>query len=153
MNEKEIALTTSTTASSCTTGTKRNAPDNDRKDLDGMFQSGNVGTKRKRIFMKEVKHMMFGFGDVKKPLRASCELMEEIVFDFVQNVLAEAQEISKTGKVRTEDLCLVIHNDPKKLGRVQELLVMADEIKKARKIDYDVDDLKNAEKIDDDDAL
>ncbi|KNC83612.1 hypothetical protein SARC_04147 [Sphaeroforma arctica JP610] len=93
------------------TGVKRSAPVIDRKELDAMMKSGETAPKRKRIFMKE----------------GMCRL-------------SEALEISKTGKVRTEDLCMVISKDPKKLGRVQELLVMADEIKKARKNFEDVID-------------
>ena len=44
-----------------------------------------------------------------------------------------------TIKLRTEDLLHVLRHDPKKLARVEELLFMNEELKRARKA-FDIDE-------------
>jgi transcription initiation factor TFIID subunit 13 len=43
------------------------------------------------------------------------------------------------GKLRTEDLLFVLRNDPKKHARVEELLYMNEDLKRARKA-FEVDE-------------
>jgi len=90
--------------------------------------------KKKRVFTRELKHMMYGFGDVKHPLPESVELMEDLVNEYVTEMTRKATEISsKRGKLQTEDLVFLIRKDRKKYTRVKELLVMHEELKNARK--------------------
>ncbi|KNC79082.1 hypothetical protein SARC_08514 [Sphaeroforma arctica JP610] len=105
-----------------------------RRELDAMLIEGQCKNERKPVFLKEVRHMMFGFGDSNRPLHASCKLMEEILFEFMQDLLADAQKVSTNGPFRTEDLCFVIHRDKKKLNRAQELLVADKEISEAKRV-------------------
>ncbi|EAL60968.1 transcription initiation factor TFIID subunit [Dictyostelium discoideum AX4] len=93
-----------------------------------------MSTKRKRMFSKELKHMMYGFGDVREPLHESIDLLEELVFEFIQEMTLKAAQVSnKRGKFQTEDLVFLVRKDPKKYYRVIELLRMNEELKKAKK--------------------
>ena len=42
-------------------------------------------------------------------------------------------EIGKSGRIIVEDLIFLIRKDPKKYSRVKELLLMNEELRKARK--------------------
>ena len=42
-------------------------------------------------------------------------------------------EIGKSGRVNVEDLIFLIRKDPKKYSRVKDLLLMSEELRKARK--------------------
>jgi transcription initiation factor IID subunit len=42
-------------------------------------------------------------------------------------------EIGKQGKVQVEDIMYLMRKDPKKYSRVKDLLLMNEELKKARK--------------------
>ncbi len=45
----------------------------------------------------------------------------------------KALDVSKAGKITVEDLIFVIRKDTKKYSRVKELLLMSEELRKARK--------------------
>ncbi|GFS18008.1 transcription initiation factor TFIID subunit 13, partial [Elysia marginata] len=45
----------------------------------------------------------------------------------------KAMEIGKSGRIIVEDLIFLIRKDPKKYSRVKELLLMNEELRKARK--------------------
>lgn len=45
----------------------------------------------------------------------------------------KAMDVSKAGKITVEDLIFVIRKDTKKYSRVKELLLMSEELRKARK--------------------
>lgn len=89
--------------------------------------------KKKHYFYKELRCMMYGFGDDKVPYTESVELLEEIVVEFVKNFTLRAMEIGKTGKVQLEDVWYLIRRDQKKYARVKDLLTMNEELRKARK--------------------
>lgn len=42
-------------------------------------------------------------------------------------------EIGKSGRIIVEDIIFLIRKDPKKYSRVKELLLMSEELRKARK--------------------
>jgi transcription initiation factor TFIID subunit 13 len=44
-----------------------------------------------------------------------------------------AMDVGKPGKVTLEDIHYLIRRDPKKYGRVKDLLSMSEELRKARK--------------------
>jgi len=51
-------------------------------------------------------------------------------------------DVGKKGKVHVEDIIFLIRKDPKKHARVKDLLMMNEELKKARKaFDDDVDNI------------
>ena len=54
----------------------------------------------------------------------------------------KAMDVGKKGKVHVEDIIFLIRKDPKKHARVKDLLMMNEELKKARKaFDDDVDNI------------
>ncbi|KAI4348016.1 hypothetical protein L6164_008779 [Bauhinia variegata] len=93
-------------------------------------------SKRKRgVFQKELQHMMYGFGDDINPLPESVALMEDIVIEYVTELVHKAQDIgSQRGKLSVEDFLYLIRKDKPKLNRCSELLSMNEELKQARKV-------------------
>ncbi|XP_062210023.1 transcription initiation factor TFIID subunit 13-like [Phragmites australis] len=97
--------------------------------------------KRKRgMFQKDLQHMMYGFGDDPNPLPETVALVEDIVVEYVTDLVHKAQNVaSKRGKLLTEDFLYLIRKDMRKLHRATELLSMNEELKQARKA-FDVDE-------------
>lgn len=77
--------------------------------------------------------MMHGFGDDPNPYSETVDLVEDLVMDFVTEMTMKAMEVGKSGKVHVNDIIFLIRKDPKKYRRVKELLMMNEELKKARK--------------------
>ncbi|KAI4301482.1 hypothetical protein L6164_034758 [Bauhinia variegata] len=102
----------------------------------GSSQSSETTTKRKRgVFQKELQHMMYGFGDDPNPLPESVALMEDIVVEYVTELVHKAQDIgSQRGKLSVEDFLYLIRKDLPKHNRCKELLSMNEELKQARKV-------------------
>mmetsp|Transcript_998 Transcript_998/g.3052 ORF Transcript_998/g.3052 Transcript_998/m.3052 type:complete len:152 (-) Transcript_998:320-775(-) len=115
-----------------TTGVKRKKQTGAGADtLDG--DRGNV-QKRRGLFAKDLKVIMYGYGDAEQPLPATVDLVEDIVVDYVTVMMHKAMDASmKRGKLDTEDLVQLVRKDPQKFGRVKELLVADSEIKAAKK--------------------
>lgn len=95
--------------------------------------SSTSDSKKKHYFCKELRCMMYGFGDDKVPYTESVELLEESVVEFIKNFTLRAMEIGKNGKVQLEDVWYLIRRDAKKYARVKDLLTMNEELRKARK--------------------
>lgn len=89
--------------------------------------------KRKRLFTRELKYMMHGFGDDPTPYSETVDLVEDLVIDFILEMTLKTMEVSKKGRVHVEDIIFLIRKDPKKYARVKDLLMMNEELKKARK--------------------
>ncbi|XP_057460876.1 transcription initiation factor TFIID subunit 13-like isoform X1 [Actinidia eriantha] len=112
----------------------------------GSSQPSETTFKRKRgVFQKDsVQHMMYGFGDDPNPLPESVALVEDIVVEYVTDLVNKAQDVaSKRGKLLTEDFLFLIRKDLPKLNRCSELLSMNEELKQARKA-FEVDEEKLA---------
>ena len=60
-------------------------------------------------------------------------LVNSCLMDFVTEMTMKAMEVGKSGKVHVNDIIFLIRKDPKKYRRVKELLMMNEELKKARK--------------------
>lgn len=93
-----------------------------------MTQRGNES-----LFIKELYPMLYAFGDAKQPRPDTVQLVEQLVTNYLTRYLEKAKRVSPMGKLRTEDLLFCLRDDPKKLARVEELLFMNEELKKARK--------------------
>ncbi|KAK6929524.1 Transcription initiation factor IID, subunit 13 [Dillenia turbinata] len=111
----------------------------------GSSQPSDTTFKRKRgVFQKDLQHMMYGFGDDRNPLPETVALVEDIVVEYVTDMVHKAQEFaSKRGKLLTEDFLYLIRKDHPKLNRCTELLSMNEELKQARKA-FEVDEEKLA---------
>ena len=89
--------------------------------------------RSKKIFTKELRCMMYGFGDDMNSISESVDLMEEMVVDCITETCKKAMNIGRIGKVTVEDLIFLVRKDKKKYSRVKELLLMNEELQKARK--------------------
>lgn len=101
--------------------------------------------KRKRgLFSKDLRLMMYGFGDDPDPMPETVLLVEDILLDYVTDMIHKAQEVaSRRGKLTTEDIMFLVRKDSRKFTRVKELLAMNEELKRARKA-FEVDEEKFA---------
>eukprot|EP00898_Chlorokybus_atmophyticus_P000215 jgi/Chlat1/1194/Chrsp115S01670 len=99
------------------------------------------GVKRKRgLFSKELRLMMYGFGDDPQPLQESVDLVEELVVDYLTDMMHKALDVSsRRGRLQTEDIIFLIRKDLRKYKRAQELLRMYEELKRVRK-GFEVDE-------------
>ncbi|PVD28192.1 hypothetical protein C0Q70_10778 [Pomacea canaliculata] len=89
--------------------------------------------KRKKIFSKELRCMMYGFGDDQNPYTESVDLLEDLVIEYITEMTKKAMDVGRPGRISVEDIIFVIRKDPKKYSRVKELLLMSEELRKARK--------------------
>ncbi|CAD6215693.1 GSCOCG00000505001-RA-CDS [Cotesia congregata] len=94
---------------------------------------GTLPSGRKRLFSKELRCMMYGFGDDQNPYTESVDLLEDLVIEYVTETTQRAMEIGRTGRVQVEDIVFLVRKDQRKYARVKDLLTMNEELKKARK--------------------
>lgn len=113
----------------------------------------------KGAFIKDLKAMMYAFGDVENPCDDTAALLEDMLLDYLAWLISEAQLVHakqamaslgtpnnalsgavqmnptpSNVRLRSEDLLHVLRHDEKKFARVQELLYMNEVVKKARRI-------------------
>ncbi|XP_020232535.1 transcription initiation factor TFIID subunit 13 [Cajanus cajan] len=76
-------------------------------------QPSETSSKRKRgVFQKELQHMMYGFGDDPNPLPESVALMEDIVVEYVTELVHKAQDIgSQRGELSVRDFLYLIRKN------------------------------------------
>lgn len=91
----------------------------------------------KGTFTREIRQMMYAFGDHPLPRDDAVDLVEDLTISYITDVLLKAIAInaitSANSKLRCEDIVHVIRKDVKKMARVEELLFMNQELQKARK--------------------
>jgi len=97
--------------------------------------------ERKFIFRKELRSMLYGFGDDKNPSEETLDALEQIVIDYIRQVCEKCLQVGKPNRLTLEDIHYLIRRDAKKFARVKELLSMHDELKKARKAFDDVKEI------------
>ncbi|KEH43209.1 transcription initiation factor TFIID subunit [Medicago truncatula] len=73
-------------------------------------QPPDTSSKRRRgVFQRELQHMMYGFGDDPNPLPESVALMDDIVVEYITELVHKAQDIgSQRGKLSVEDFLYLI---------------------------------------------
>lgn len=112
-------------------------------------------SKHRGAFTKELRALLYAFGDVSNPRQDTVDLLEDMMVDYiaglVERTLVHAATIhppSTTSnsngsgvevqlpKLRVADMLAVLREeDDKKAARAEELLYMSEEIRRARKID------------------
>ncbi|XP_028264966.1 transcription initiation factor TFIID subunit 13 isoform X1 [Parambassis ranga] len=116
----------------------RMADEEDETGFDEELEDGSGGVdvghgKRKRLFSKELRCMMYGFGDDQNPYTESVDILEDLVIEFITEMTHKAMSIGRQGRVQVEDIVFLIRKDPRKFARVKDLLTMNEELKRARK--------------------
>ncbi|KAI5123367.1 hypothetical protein M0805_001788 [Coniferiporia weirii] len=101
--------------------------------------TGTRGPRRqsqlKGLFAKELPKLMYSFGDDKQVANDSVAVMEEILIEYIVDVCQTSLSSTRKTRLQIEDLrrTLSRHGDSKKLARMEELLFMQEDIKRARK--------------------
>ncbi|XP_029434234.1 transcription initiation factor TFIID subunit 13 [Rhinatrema bivittatum] len=103
----------------------------DTEETGGGAEGGHG--KRKRLFSKELRCMMYGFGDDQNPYTESVDILEDLVIEFITEMTHKAMSIGRQGRVQVEDIVFLIRKNPRKFARVKDLLTMNEELKRARK--------------------
>ncbi|KAI0721004.1 transcription initiation factor IID 18 kDa subunit [Cerioporus squamosus] len=77
---------------------------------------------------------MYGFGDDRNPANDTVNVMEEILIEYIVDVCQTASGGGKKSRLSIEDLRRALSRpaDAKKLARMEELLFMQEDIKRAR---------------------
>ena len=93
----------------------------------------SLDSRKKRLFAKELRCMMYGFGDDQNPYTETVDMLEDLVIHFIGDIALKALEVGRSGRVTVEDVMYLVRRDPRKYSRVRDLLSMNEELKKARK--------------------
>ena len=94
-------------------------------------------------FLKDLYAMMIGFGDDESPSMETVEFVEDALVSYSVDILKSALDLSKqrgrrrstgkpTGPPTAEDVVTVVRKDARKVKRIEELLIMQQEIKVAQ---------------------
>ncbi|EIM90045.1 TFIID-domain-containing protein [Stereum hirsutum FP-91666 SS1] len=96
--------------------------------------SKKQGSTFKGLFNKELRNLMFGFGDDRNPANDTVNVMEEILVEYIADVCQSALAPTRKTRLSIEDLRRALSRpaDAKKLARMEELLFMQEDIKRAR---------------------
>lgn len=116
--------------------TKRGRPSIKKTNLFSKDRASTTTTRNLTLVLtiKTVASMMYAFGDTDSTTE-SIAVMEDILTDFITELcLGASRAAGQRQKVRVDDFKFVLRNDPKKLGRVEELLNLQKEIQKAKKL-------------------
>lgn len=98
-------------------------------------------TRRQRgpLFTNDLKALLYAFGDVETPYIETVGVLEDILQEYIYLICMEASKMARAAgrqKIKIDDFKFALRNDPKKLGRVEKLLVLQKEFDAARK-EYD----------------
>ncbi|KAB0364495.1 hypothetical protein FD754_008651 [Muntiacus muntjak] len=103
----------------------------ENEEIGGGAEGGQ--SKRKRVFSKELRCMMYGFGDDQNLYTESVDI-EDLVIELITKMTRKAKSIGGShGWVQVEDIIFLIRKEPRKFARVKDLLTMNDDLKRARK--------------------
>ncbi|EJU05586.1 TFIID-domain-containing protein [Dacryopinax primogenitus] len=89
----------------------------------------------KNTFTKDLMHLMYAFGDVPNPAPDTVGVMEEIVIEYILDLCQAAlRHTPSKNRLHVDDLRWALRHeaDAKELGRLEELLFLHEEIKRAR---------------------
>ena len=88
---------------------------------------------RRRLFLKELRCTLFGYGDDPNPYTETVEFLDDLVLEFITDMTQKSMEIGRSGRVQVEDIIFLVRKQPRMYARVRDLLTMNEELKKARK--------------------
>ncbi|KAF9555436.1 TFIID-18kDa-domain-containing protein [Agrocybe pediades] len=123
-----------------------------RESMSSMHASTRGGRRQsnlKGLFTKELKNLMYGFGDDRNPANDTVNVMEEILIEYITDVCQTATAPTKKSRLSIDDLRRALSRpaDAKKLARMEELLFMQEDIKRARSQFDEADGLASAKGI------
>lgn len=90
--------------------------------------------KKKISLIKDLRLMMYGFGDSTTPRKDTTNLVHDYLISYLKTILIKTQNMAKIkGKTKTDDLLYILKKDRRKYTRVKDLLATNEELKNARK--------------------
>ena len=97
----------------------------------------------KKHFRTELMLMIHSLGDDKNPFKETVTIIEDLVCQYIVSVTEQACSlVDAPSLLSTDHILHVVRNDAKKYARVQELLTVNEELKKARKaFDFNIESL------------
>jgi len=113
--------------------TKFNTDWDDSGDEEDKEETEKTVEEKKRLFTKELRLTLFGYGDDQNPYQETVDFLEDLVMEFITSMTQRAMEIGRPGKVHVEDIIFLVRKQPRMYARVRELLTMNEELKRARK--------------------
>jgi len=100
--------------------------------------------EKKRQFSREVKSLLYAFGDVPNPRQDTVKFVEDLMVDYLVQLAHDATKLGQyRGRVRTEDFLFALRKEPRKLARAKELLALDKELKRARQA-FNISDFTGA---------
>eukprot|EP00727_Mastigamoeba_balamuthi_P007478 m51a1_g3350 hypothetical protein (130) ;mRNA; f:411773-412492 len=91
-----------------------------------------AGNKRD-TFKKELRMMMYGFGDAEQPLAETVQVVEALCYDFITSTTSATIQAAPPQRrnrgIHEKDLLFAIRKDRKKYLRARELMVRMKDIK------------------------
>lgn len=93
--------------------------------------------RRTNLFTNDLKSLLYAYGDVSNPHPETVAVLEDILQEYIAAMCFEAYRVAKAAnrqKLKVDDFKFALRNDPRKLGRVEELLTLQKEIAEAKKM-------------------
>jgi len=112
---------------------KFNTDWDDSGDEEEKEETDKTVEEKKRLFTKELRLTLFGYGDDQNPYQETVDFLEDLVMEFITSMTQRAMETGRPGKVHIEDIIFLVRKQPRMYARVRELLTMNEELKRARK--------------------
>ncbi|KAI0843696.1 TFIID-18kDa-domain-containing protein [Hypoxylon sp. FL0890] len=99
----------------------------------------NVG--KETFSARDVRALLYAFGDVRDPLPETVRVLDEIVTEFLEGVCFEASrhaQVAGRQKLKFDDFEFALRRNPQYLGKVKSMIEKRKDIKEARRVvDYD----------------
>jgi len=88
--------------------------------------------------------MMYGFGDVQKPLPETVRVMEEVLLDHVASLVAKSTDLAnarRRDRPDISDVLFVIRKDRRKIQRVRYLQEMKAKVDAAKSLTQSLENI------------
>ncbi|KAF1814497.1 TFIID-18kDa-domain-containing protein [Eremomyces bilateralis CBS 781.70] len=100
--------------------------------------------KGQQFPVADLEAYLYAFGDDRNPLPETVKVLDEIIVDYVIetcHAAALCASYSRRSKIKVDDFKFALRRDPKKLGRVVELLNKQKDLQREKRL-FDVDEGK-----------
>lgn len=85
--------------------------------------------------MSDIQHMMYAFGDARRPLATSAEIVDKMVISQIMEILHRAADVAYDRNAKTlciEDIIFLMRRDPVKVQRLIKYLSTKEQATKAQ---------------------
>merc|ERR1711974_451900 len=87
---------------------KFNTDWDDSGDEDEREETEKTVDEKKRLFTKELRLTLFGYGDDQNPYQETVDFLEDLVIEFITSMTQRAMETGRPGKVHIEDIIFLV---------------------------------------------